>query len=318
MGEIIRIILIITSILAGALCIVFSNQLMRKYPVNFLNSYFYYLLFLYIFGVYSLIGSGAANYFLSGYEEAGHISISVELFLLILGTPFLILSNYMLIRISFEVSQKDLPGWFTLLYFIASLAIMGAYAYFCIRVIKNYPLYYDAFKFWQKIVFSVVIISLHLFGFIFILIHVRKRLDQYERKALRSFAFLILLFPLISVALLLVSARVDLLKYIFIFFFLSIHIIPILFHFLYFDKHYIDMSSGVATDQDLSGFISKYDISKRETDIIELICRGKTNQEISDSLFISVQTVKDHIHRIFLKTGVRNRVQLTNLIRSDN
>jgi DNA-binding CsgD family transcriptional regulator len=39
-----------------------------------------------------------------------------------------------------------------------------------------------------------------------------------------------------------------------------------------------------------------------------------TNQEISDSLFISVQTVKDHIYRIFLKTGVKNRVQLTNLL----
>jgi len=47
-----------------------------------------------------------------------------------------------------------------------------------------------------------------------------------------------------------------------------------------------------------------------------LICKGNSNQDISDSLFISLQTVKDHIHRIYLKTGVKNRVQLTNLIRT--
>ena len=39
-----------------------------------------------------------------------------------------------------------------------------------------------------------------------------------------------------------------------------------------------------------------------------------SNQEISDSLYISLQTVKDHVHRIFTKTGVKNRVQLTNLV----
>ena len=63
-------------------------------------------------------------------------------------------------------------------------------------------------------------------------------------------------------------------------------------------------------------FTKKYDISKREQEVVQLICRGLTNQEISDALYISLQTVKDHVHRIFVKTGVRNRVQLTNLIRS--
>ena len=60
--------------------------------------------------------------------------------------------------------------------------------------------------------------------------------------------------------------------------------------------------------------VLKYQISKREKEIIELICKGMTNQQISDSLFISLQTVKDHVHRIFIKTGVKNRVQLSNLL----
>ena len=65
----------------------------------------------------------------------------------------------------------------------------------------------------------------------------------------------------------------------------------------------------------LDGFCEHYDISRREREVIELICAGKTNKEIEEELFISLQTVKDHTHRIYKKTGVKNRVQLNNLVR---
>jgi DNA-binding CsgD family transcriptional regulator len=57
------------------------------------------------------------------------------------------------------------------------------------------------------------------------------------------------------------------------------------------------------------------EITRREREIIRLIQSGKTNQEIADELFISVATVKDHNHNLFRKTGVRNRLELTNLFR---
>jgi len=57
-----------------------------------------------------------------------------------------------------------------------------------------------------------------------------------------------------------------------------------------------------------------FGITKREQEIIRLICEGRSNREIKDQLFISLQSVKDHIYRIYLKTGVKNRVQLANLL----
>jgi len=62
-----------------------------------------------------------------------------------------------------------------------------------------------------------------------------------------------------------------------------------------------------------ASFITKYNISKREKDMILLICEGKTNKEIAEDLFISVDTVKDHNNNIFQKTGVTNRTQLAKL-----
>lgn len=55
-------------------------------------------------------------------------------------------------------------------------------------------------------------------------------------------------------------------------------------------------------------------ITRREAEIIELICLGKTNQEIADQLFISLTTVKDHNYVTFQKLGVRNRTELTRLV----
>ena len=65
--------------------------------------------------------------------------------------------------------------------------------------------------------------------------------------------------------------------------------------------------------QDMSGLITKYNISKREMEVIRLICEGCTNKEIAEKLFISVDTVKDHNTRIFLKTGMKNRTQLAKM-----
>ena len=65
----------------------------------------------------------------------------------------------------------------------------------------------------------------------------------------------------------------------------------------------------------LDDILRRYGISKREADVLRGIYAGQTNQEIANQLFISLQTVKDHSSRIYQKTFVKNRAQLTTLIR---
>lgn len=58
---------------------------------------------------------------------------------------------------------------------------------------------------------------------------------------------------------------------------------------------------------------SKYGITEREKEIIQLICEGRTNKEIGEILFISPITVRDHLSNVYRKTGVRGRTQLAGL-----
>lgn len=54
----------------------------------------------------------------------------------------------------------------------------------------------------------------------------------------------------------------------------------------------------------------RIDLSDRELEILELICKGFSNQEISDQLFISKRTVDKHRANILSKTESRNTAHL--------
>ncbi len=52
------------------------------------------------------------------------------------------------------------------------------------------------------------------------------------------------------------------------------------------------------------------DLTKREVEVLELICKGYTIKEIADQLFISQRTVDGHKANLFRKTGVDSSVKL--------
>jgi DNA-binding CsgD family transcriptional regulator/tetratricopeptide (TPR) repeat protein len=60
----------------------------------------------------------------------------------------------------------------------------------------------------------------------------------------------------------------------------------------------------------------KYGVTAREGEIIRLLLEGKSNKRITEELFISDHTVKNHIHHIYQKLGINNRVQLVQCYRA--
>jgi len=51
-------------------------------------------------------------------------------------------------------------------------------------------------------------------------------------------------------------------------------------------------------------------LSQREREIVSLVAQGFKNKEMAEKMFISEQTVKNHLHNIFDKLGVSDRLEL--------
>jgi len=53
----------------------------------------------------------------------------------------------------------------------------------------------------------------------------------------------------------------------------------------------------------------QYSLSSRELEILQMIAIGDRNNQIADKLFLSVGTVRSHVHRILTKLDCQNRAQ---------
>src|SRR5215831_15875500 len=51
--------------------------------------------------------------------------------------------------------------------------------------------------------------------------------------------------------------------------------------------------------------LQRLGISKREYEVLELVAKGFSNQEIADKLFVSLNTVKTHSSNLFMKLDAR-------------
>ena len=63
---------------------------------------------------------------------------------------------------------------------------------------------------------------------------------------------------------------------------------------------------------DMDSIRSRYKLSTRESEVMDLLLRGKRYRDIGEELYISKATVKTYIIRIYQKTEVHSRIQLVN------
>lgn len=67
------------------------------------------------------------------------------------------------------------------------------------------------------------------------------------------------------------------------------------------------IGSLMKTDHD---FFDKYNLTKREREVLNLLLEGNKNRMIAEKLFIAESTVKDHLGAIYSKMNVKNRQAL--------
>lgn len=172
----------------------------------------------------------------------------------------------------------------------------------------------------SRFLFILMMVYVFLFHLVTILMLIniffnkKEGLSKGQILFLKRFSVLFLLIKSLSVLylILIIAGQVRLNLTFYLLFFLY-NLFPLIYmerfiRVLYPHCFYMKERGGLVT-----GNLEKYRISKREQEIILLIFDGLSNKEIEKRLFISLATVKDHIYKIYKKTGVKNRVQLINL-----
>ena len=87
------------------------------------------------------------------------------------------------------------------------------------------------------------------------------------------------------------------------------------FLIIYFLEHPA-VPAPLAMDVLPESFLTKYGITEREREIILKVVQGKSNADIASELFISLATVKTHLHNIYRKIDVDSRYDLLARVRS--
>lgn len=92
----------------------------------------------------------------------------------------------------------------------------------------------------------------------------------------------------------------------------SITICLLLFHF--FLKNREENNDEPVEEQEekllVQRFCHAHQFTQRESEVFELLLFHCTNQEIADQLFLSLGTVKTHVHNIFIKLEIKKRTQI--------
>ena len=50
-------------------------------------------------------------------------------------------------------------------------------------------------------------------------------------------------------------------------------------------------------------------LTRRESEVLALVARGHSNQEIADALVLSVRTVHRHVENVYGRLGIHNRAE---------
>lgn len=306
--------LLTLAVLAGAAAVFMAFQLQKRFR-GFTTSYAYYILLLYIFGAYSLAGSALLEELLLSLGAEHRLVDSARDYLVLPGIPLLALAHYMYIRSFRDYFQKPLKSSTTLIYFLLLLFAFGSYMFFLLRLNRFEQGQEDVVRQMQLIILGLFFLPVYPWCLFDVLRYSRK-LDRGRKMQLRFISFSYLAYGLLVLSGFLLRDLHPLVPRLLLLLMLSWHILPMFFLNILLEKNRkLEKLEKDDFPSRLADFVAKHEISKRESEVVRLICAGMSNQEISESLFITLQTVKDHIHRIFVKTGVKNRVQLTNMIR---
>ncbi|MEX0287957.1 MAG: LuxR C-terminal-related transcriptional regulator [Flavobacteriaceae bacterium] len=298
-------------IAAGAIWL--SRQMVNNYASSFHKYYFYSLVNFYAFAFYGIWAQLLMRELL-GSEAGQHDIIQQAAALLpFFGIPFLLFSWIALCLavhalVNAPAKPKILGGFVVLFGFLLPL---GLFAVFFSGIFSGGM----GLEAMQSFIFAGLSADLAFTSYVSALLFGKlKKQAIGVREHVKLFGLLLCLVFLLRVLVLsLAFINIWFLAGAILLFFLS-GSIPLLYLYRKADLVFMPIFATDSSNEKKEKLFEHYGISPREQEIVNKICEGKTNRQIAEELFISLQTVKDHTHRIYSKIGINSRLKLVQLL----
>lgn len=280
-----------------------TKSINLKYYIYFHTSFLFVAIATSLFA-YITVGVSRMNMenpvIINIYTSINMLSISAIVYIL-----------YKLITSVFKVTKTSIQK-----VFFYTLSIFPMVFYLSIIIFSKLDLYnYLLFKIMYLFYSFVLFIFMFFFS-----VNIKKYLSSVEEDS-RKIVKIGILYGLIFCSFVLIVEVLDIFRlspdiidhtYFSIFFLIQSSIC------IYFSIRYFkNKLSLVDSDEISDAFLKKYLITPRESEIIELIIKGQSNKEISEKLSLTEGTVKVFIYNIYQKIGVKNRMSLANLARTN-
>ena len=293
--------------------ILMVHQFIATYNAEFHRNYFYYLIAFFAFAFYAIWGPVIMRVILSSIELESKIVGIVANILPVLGIPFLLISWIMLVQMAFslaEVKTKYRALWIHLVFWVVVIAlVLGIFTF----EDNTQWLLGDKFIVTEIAIFIGLELG-YMILFAGIVWQNLEKNKQPNNKIVIRFVLLMLLALVLRIgALPFVFSDPWILAPLILLYFIS-NFVPLFYLNVNSDLVFVPLYAENPNMEKKEFIYRKYQISKREKEIIEQICLGKSNQQIADTLFIGLQTVKDHTHRIYTKIGINSRMKLVQMV----
>ena len=200
------IITIITSIVLGFIALFISFIMQRNYDLNYVKSYFYHQILIFLFGFYGLLGTIITYYLLVDIEFSGALMKHLFSFLPFIGVPFMIVAWYLFIKISYELIEKEVSLKFTIRFFIILLIVFLIFG-FLVPVIDFFTI--EEAQINIRVFIFFILVELITLGIVFVNYFICSKhiKDKFKVRFIKLFALVNLILYLLSVIFLVFGER---------------------------------------------------------------------------------------------------------------
>ncbi len=295
------------SLLLGGIAIGLTYKLTKQSNIPYLNHYFFFIICAVVTGFCDWIIFNWILLLVPGISTETTDFI-YHIFWDLIGFPSLLFASFFLIRaingmLKIKVRRLSNSIFISLLLIISILAYIGFY----FRLQNKPNIFLKPIWIIYTYVIPFTLLSYLAFAFL------RSIKIKAKDFPLNKFVLILFFSFLFWIFLSLVPINFGVWRHIIIFtFYLSVFLPAV---YLFSRQKDFKTIPKIQSRDKLQDIFRDYKFTTREKELAFLLMEGKSNKEISEELFVSLQTVKNYISRIYKKIGLKNRVQFVNFIR---